>query len=57
MVQAGPRTISLKKQADGATVVKTKTAILVAEYLAPYQAPESSAVVESLADYLIGAGF
>jgi profilin len=40
-------------QGDGAVLVKTKQAILVAEYAAPIQAPEATPVVENLADYLI----
>jgi len=44
-------------QADGAVLVKTKQAILVAEYNAPIQAPEAAKVVEDLADYLIGVGY
>jgi len=51
------RSIYLKKQSDGAILVKTKQAVLVAEYLAPIQAPEATLVVESLADYLIGVGY
>ncbi|RXW17894.1 hypothetical protein EST38_g7963 [Candolleomyces aberdarensis] len=56
-LQANPRSIYLKKQADGVVVVKTKQAILVAEYVAPIQAPEVTPVVEGLADYLINAGY
>ena len=44
-------------QADGVVVVKTKQAILVAEYTPPIQAPEATPVVESLADYLISVGY
>ena len=44
-------------QADGAVIVKTKQAVLVAEYAAPIQAPEVTPTVESLADYLIGVGY
>ncbi|MEU6719595.1 profilin [Nonomuraea sp. NPDC046802] len=50
------RSIYLKKQADGATVVKTKRCIIIAEYDAPVQGPESTPIVESLADDLISAG-
>jgi profilin len=38
-------------------LVKTKQAVLVAEYIAPVQAAEATPVVESLADYLIGVGY
>lgn len=44
-------------QGDGCVLVKTKQAVLVAEYTAPTQAPEATPVVESLADYLIGVGY
>ena len=44
-------------QADGAVIVKTKQAILVAVYRAPVQAPEATPIVEKLADYLITAGY
>lgn len=37
--------------------MKTKQAILVAEYAAPVQGPEATTVVERLADYLISVGF
>ncbi|MGW6691735.1 profilin [Streptomyces sp. NPDC054961] len=50
------RSIYLKKQADGATVVKTKQAVIVAEYAAPIQGPESIALVEGFADYVISCG-
>lgn len=42
---------------DGCVLVKTKQAVLVAEYVFPVQAPEATHVVESLADYLINAGY
>ena len=44
-------------QGDGACLVKTKQGVLVAEYVAPVQAPEATLVVEGLADYLIGVGY
>jgi len=44
-------------QADGCVLVKTKQAILVAEYVAPTQAPEATPVVEGVADYLKSAGY
>ncbi|KAF5389189.1 hypothetical protein D9757_003411 [Collybiopsis confluens] len=56
-LQANDRSIYLKKTADGAVVVKTKQAVLVAVYLAPIQAAETTPIVEGLADYLISAGF
>ena len=44
-------------QLDGAILVRTKQAILVAVYVAPNQAPEVTPIVESLADYLISVGY
>ena len=44
-------------QADGAVIVKTTQAVLVAEYEAPLQAPEATPIVEALADYLISVGY
>jgi len=44
-------------QGDGAVLVKTKQAVLVAEYIAPTQAAEATSVVENLADYLISVGY
>jgi profilin len=44
-------------QGDGAVLVKTKQAVLVAEYVAPTQAGEATPIVEGLADYLIGVGY
>jgi len=51
------RSIYLKKGGDGAVLVKTKQAVLVAEYIAPTQAAEATPVVEGLADYLISVGY
>jgi len=56
-LQANDRSIYLKKGADGAVIVKTKQAILVAIYKFPLQAPEATPVVEGLADYLIGVNY
>ncbi|MFE2870951.1 profilin [Embleya sp. NPDC059259] len=50
------RTIQAKKGPDGVVCVKTKQAVLVAQYKGPIQAPEVTPTVESLADYLIGEG-
>lgn len=44
-------------QADGCLLVKTKQAIIVAEYTAPTQHPEAAKVVESLGDYLISVNY
>ena len=44
-------------KADGAVLVKTKQAILIAEYVSPTQAGEATVIVENLADYLIGVGY
>ncbi|KIK69689.1 hypothetical protein GYMLUDRAFT_34092 [Collybiopsis luxurians FD-317 M1] len=51
------RSIYLKKGADGAVLVKTKQAVLVAVYKPPLQAGETTPIVEGLADYLIGVGY
>ncbi|KAI0691432.1 profilin [Cytidiella melzeri] len=56
-IEANPRSIYGKKQADGCILVKTKQAILVAIYEGPTQAGEATPVVEGLADYLIGVGY
>lgn len=47
------RTIQVRKGLNGAVIVKTEQAVLVALYEEPIQAPEASGVVEPLADYLI----
>ncbi|KAI0254572.1 profilin [Lactifluus subvellereus] len=56
-LQADARSIYVKKGGDGAILVKTKQAVLVAEYLAPIQAGEATPIVEKLADYLISVGY
>ncbi|TFK50508.1 profilin [Heliocybe sulcata] len=56
-LQVNDRSIYGKKAADGCVVVKTKQAVIVAEYAAPIQAGEATTVVEGLADYLIGVGY
>ncbi|EIM83781.1 profilin [Stereum hirsutum FP-91666 SS1] len=56
-LQVNDRSIYGKKQADGAVIVKTKQAILVAEYAAPIQAGQATPIVENLADYLINVGY
>ncbi|KAI6021495.1 profilin [Pisolithus microcarpus] len=48
----GVRLAGRKFFADGCTIVKTKQAILVTEYAAPIQHPESVPIVVALADYL-----
>ncbi|KAF7313910.1 Profilin [Mycena chlorophos] len=55
--KADERVIHGKKGGDGYTIVKTKQAVLVAEYVAPTQAAEAGPVVESLGDYLVGVGY
>ncbi|TFY81802.1 hypothetical protein EWM64_g2209 [Hericium alpestre] len=57
VLQANERSIYGKQQADGVVLVKTKQAVLVAEYVAPTQAPEATLIVEGLADYLINVGY
>lgn len=54
---ADQRSIYGKKQADGCILVKTKQAVLVAEYVAPTQQAEAVPIVEKLADYLISVGY
>ncbi|CDO68778.1 hypothetical protein BN946_scf184989.g44 [Trametes cinnabarina] len=56
-INADERHIYGKKAADGCIIVKTKQAVLVAEYTAPVQAPESTPIVENLADYLVSVGY
>lgn len=56
-LNADERSIYGKKQADGIILVKTKQAILVAEYLHPTVPGEATKVVEDLADYLIGVSY
>ncbi|KAF5309831.1 hypothetical protein D9619_010321 [Psilocybe cf. subviscida] len=51
------RTIQAKKGADGVVIVQTKQAILVAVYESPLQAPETTPIVEALADYMISVNF
>ncbi|EKM53316.1 uncharacterized protein PHACADRAFT_259587 [Phanerochaete carnosa HHB-10118-sp] len=51
------RSIYGKKGADGCVIVKTKQAILVAVYVGPLQAGETTPVVENLADYLESVGY
>jgi profilin len=46
-----------RSQADGCLLVKTKQAVLVAEYVAPVQQAEAVKIVEGLADYLISVGY
>ncbi|KIJ62298.1 hypothetical protein HYDPIDRAFT_114791 [Hydnomerulius pinastri MD-312] len=56
-VRCDARSIYGKKQADGCVLVKTKQAVLVAEYVAPTQAGECTTIVEGLADHLINAEY
>ncbi|KAF9223114.1 profilin [Gyrodon lividus] len=56
-LQCNERSVYGKKAADGCVLVKTKQAILIAEYVAPIQAPEATPIVEGLADYLINANY
>ncbi|MEV0379731.1 profilin [Nonomuraea sp. NPDC050643] len=56
-LQVVERSVYLAKEADGAILVKTKQAILVAEYLAPVKRPDAVSVVEGLADHLISIGY
>ncbi|GAA5866267.1 hypothetical protein JCM8547_007222 [Rhodosporidiobolus lusitaniae] len=56
-LKADDRSVYGKKAADGIIVVKTKQAILVAEYAHPTMPGEATKIVEDLADYLIGVGY
>ncbi|KAJ8080347.1 profilin, required for normal timing of actin polymerization in response to thermal stress [Marasmius tenuissimus] len=56
-INADDKTIQLKKQGDGAVLVKTTQAVLVAAYVAPIQQPEAATVAEGLGDYLRGVGY
>merc|ERR1711939_232698 len=56
-LRADDRSIYAKKGANGIVIVKTKQAILVAEYELPTQPGEATKIVEDLADYLISVGF
>jgi len=56
-LSANQRSVYGKKGADGCILVKTKQAVLVAEYLAPIQQPEAVNVVEKLGDYLISVNY
>lgn len=56
-LQVVERSIYLARGAEGAILVKTEQAILVAEYLAPVRRPEAVSVVEGLADHLISIGY
>lgn len=53
----GPHMGRWRNKADGCVLVRTKQAVLVAEYAAPVQQQEAVKIVEGLADYLIGVGF
>ncbi|GAA5917875.1 hypothetical protein JCM6882_003751 [Rhodosporidiobolus microsporus] len=56
-LRADDRSVYAKKAADGIVLVKTKQAVLVAEYAHPTLAGEAAKIVEDLADYLIGVGY
>ena len=49
--------LATHSQADGCVIVKTKQAIIVAEYTAPTQAAEATKIVEGLGDYLTSVGY
>ena len=48
---------SLSSQSGGIVTVKTKQAVLVAEYDAPVSPGDATKIVEDLADWMIDAGF
>ncbi|GAA6044047.1 hypothetical protein JCM8097_001391 [Rhodosporidiobolus ruineniae] len=56
-LRADDRSVYGKKAADGIILVKTKQAVLVAEYAHPTMPGEATKIVEDLADYLIGVGY
>ena len=57
VLNAEPGEIQGKKQGDGVIMVKTTQAVLVAEYIAPVQAPEANPIVLKLGDYLRSVGY
>lgn len=57
LLRADDRSIYAKQDDTGIIAVKTKQAIVVAHYPLGVQAPEATAVVEKLADYLISVGY
>ncbi|KAI5481816.1 hypothetical protein MNV49_000093 [Pseudohyphozyma bogoriensis] len=56
-LQANDRSVYGKKGEAGIVTVKTKQAVLVAEYPAGVTPGDATKIVEDLADYLIGVGF
>ncbi|MFI9771627.1 profilin [Streptomyces sp. NPDC052415] len=46
-----------KNKADGAVLVKTKRAVVVAEYVAPVQAHEAKGVADGVANAISSQGF
>lgn len=57
LLRADERSIYGKQDDQGVVAVKTKQAILIAHYPSGVQAPDATAVVEKLADYLITLGY
>jgi profilin len=56
-LQANDRSIYGKQGGNGLIAVKTNQAVLVAHYESPILPGQATKVVESLADYLINAGY
>ncbi|KZT38274.1 Profilin/allergen [Sistotremastrum suecicum HHB10207 ss-3] len=57
VINANERSVYGKKGGSGCVLVKTKQAVLVAEYDPPTQQTECTTIVEGLADYLIGVSY
>lgn len=57
LLKVDERSVYGKLDDTGIVAVKTKQAIVVAHYPSGVQAVEATAVVEKLADYLIGVGY
>ena len=50
-------TVESKKQRNGALLIKTRRAIIVAEYTAPTERTEALFIADGVADHLVGAGY
>lgn len=57
LLKADERSVYGKLDDTGIVAVKTKQAIVIAHYPSGVQPQEATAVVEKLADYLIGVGY
>lgn len=57
LLRVQDRSIYAKLDDQGVVAVQTKQAIVIAHYPSGVQAPDATAVVEKLADYLISVGY